>query len=333
MKSYKYLILIAIILAPAFSAADSLMVYSGRKAKFLKPVMKAFEKKTGIKVKLHSAKASGLINRMRLEGAKTRADAFISNDAGSLQIGSDMDLFQKIDPKAIEKIKTNYRAADGTWVGLSARIRVLVVNKKFLDEAKSIKSIFDLAKPKYRGKVAVTHSANGSFISGITVYAKLAGDKKTLEFLRGLKANTAGKVYNKHSDIVRDVAAGKKMIGLVNHYYVYRHLAKHKNAAIQILIPDQGEKDMGVALNITGIAISKYTKKKAAVDKLIEFLLSDEGQSLFALQNREYPIRDDVKASPEIPPANSFRAANVPMAVLGKEQNKTLKLIENVGFY
>lgn len=333
MKSAKYLFLLVILIGPAVSAQDSLIIYSGRKGVFLKPVMQAFEKKTGIKVTLHNAKASGLINRLRLEGKKTRADAFISNDAGSLQIGTDIGLFQKIDPVLLKNINKNYRATDDSWVGLSARTRVLVVNNKHLNDLKFVKSVFDLADSRLMGKIAVTHSANGSFLSGITVYLNFAGEKKILEFMQGLKINTAGKVYNKHSNIVRDVALGKKMIGLVNHYYVYRYLAKHPKASIQILIPDQFKDGMGVALNITGVAITKHTKKKKTVEKLIGFLLSKEGQTLFAEQNREYPIRADVKASPEIPPQSSYRVADVPMAVLGKSQNKTLNLIEKVGFY
>jgi len=327
------LLLALVLVAPVVIAGESLVIYSGRHAKFLKPVMAEFEKKTGIKVILHNAKASALVNRLRLEGTKTKADAFISNDAGTLQIATDMGLFQAINPALLSKVENNFKSENNFWVGLSARARVLVLNKAYVNELKFVNSVFDLADPRLLGKLAVTHSANGSFISGITVYLKVAGEAKTLAFLKGLKVNTTGKVFNKHSKIVKAVASGKKMIGLVNHYYVYRHLAKHPKAALKIIFPDQEKDGMGVAWNITGVAISKHTKKKESVEKLIAFLLSKEGQSLFAKQNREYPIRKDVKASSEIPARDTYKVANVPMSQLGKDQNKTLSLIEKVGLY
>ena len=109
-------------------AADSLVVYSGRSDKFVKPVIEQFTKQTGIKVILHSAKSTELINKLRVEGDRTEADLFISNDAGNLQVGSDLGLFKALPGDLVKEVNKNYRAPDNTWVGLSARARVLVVN-------------------------------------------------------------------------------------------------------------------------------------------------------------------------------------------------------------
>lgn len=312
---------------------ESLVIYSGRHAKFMKPVMNAFTKKTGIKVRLFSSKSTALINRLSLEGTKTKADLFISNDAGSLQIGSDKGLFTSVNKKIAQLINQKYRAKDNSWVGLTARARVLVINTKHSEKLRFVRSVFDLADPRLLGKIAITHSANGSFIAGITVYQKAVGDEKVLAFLKGIKTNSAGKVYNKHSKIVSDVAKGKKIIGLVNHYYIYRYLDKHPKANLAIRFPDQEKKGMGVAWNVTGIAISKYSKKKKLAQQLVAFLLSSEGQQQFASVNLEYPVRVGVPAAKVIPPVNSYKVSNVPMLEIGKSRNKTLSIIEKIGLY
>ncbi len=318
-------------LSPSGWATDGLVVYSGRNDKFVDPVMAEFTKQTGIKVQIHNSKASSLINRMKLEGSKTKADLFLSNDAGTLQIGSDMGLFLSLKDSLVHAIEPRYRGDENRWVGLSARARVLVYNKAFINELRYIKSVFDLADPRLLGKVAITDSANGSFIDGITVYMKVVGPEKTLAFLKGLKSNTAGKVYSKHGKIVEEVAAGKKIIGLVNHYYIYRYLEKHPTAPIEILIPDQGDQGMGVAWNVTGIAVSKHTKKLKEAEKLVEFLVSEKGQALFSAGNQEYPVRQGV-SPPKGMPAN-YKVAKMPMIELGKSRNKTLDLIEKIGLY
>jgi len=312
------------------SFAEELVVYSGRSDKFVKPVVEAFTKETGIKVTLHAGSSTALLNKLKLEGNKTRADLYISNDAGNLQTGSDWQLFQPLAASLIEVIPPNYRAADNTWVGLSARARVLVVNKND-HSADFVKSVFDLADPRLNGKLAITHSSNESYIAGVTVYLRASNEAKIKQWLEGMKSNVAGSVFNKHGKIVKAVAEGKKSIGLVNHYYFYRHLAKHPDAPIAILLPDQGKDGMGVAWNVAGVAISKHSKHQDAAQKLLAYMISAAGQKQFAEANREYPTRPGVAAAPEVPPLSSYKVADVPMRDLGKYRKATLDIIESAG--
>lgn len=310
-------------------AADPLIIFSGRSDKFVKPVVEAFSRDTGVEVVLHSAKSTELLNKLRLEGARTEADLFLSNDAGNLQKGSDFGLFRPLHESVVAVIDPGLRATDNSWVGLSARARVLVVNA---DDSKMefLRSVFDLAEQRLKDRLAITNSANESFIAGTTVYMLKAGTDKTRAWLEGLKANAGGQVYAKHSKIVADVAAGRKSVGLVNHYYIYRHLDKHPDAPIRILLPDQGDDGMGVAWNVAGVAISKYSKHPDA-EKLVEYLLSEQGQQLFAEENREYPTRKGIPAARVVPAAGSYKVADVPMAALGEQRDATLDLLEQVG--
>ena len=90
-------------------AADPLVIYSGRKDKFVKPVVEAFEKETGIEVVLHAGGSTALLNKLKLEGDRTDADLFISNDAGNLHKGSEMQLFQPVSRDIAGIIPANYR--------------------------------------------------------------------------------------------------------------------------------------------------------------------------------------------------------------------------------
>lgn len=325
------LFVLIVSLTPLAAFADeSLVIYSGRSDKFVKPVIAEFTRQTGIKVILHAGKSTALLNKLRIEGARTDADLFLSNDAGNLQRGSDWGLFKTMTPSLVAPIQKSYRATDNTWVGLSARARVLVVNTKgpWVDK---LDSVFDLSDPALKGKLGITNSTNGSYIAGVTVYMLAAGKDKTRQWLKGIKANVDGKVFNKHSKIVKAVASGKLQAGLVNHYYIYRHLDKHPDAPIKIVLPDQGKADIGIAWNVAGIAITKNTHKVVLAEKLVAFLVSEAGQKQFSEVNREYPTRTGVAASSVVPAAGSYKVADVPMSALGKERDATLDLIEQVG--
>jgi len=330
MRSGITLFVLFTLFISQFAQADSLVVYSGRKDKFIKPVVAEFTKETGIKVLLHSGSSTSLLNKLKLEGARTTADLYISNDAGNLEKGKEMNLFQPVAAELVKDIPQKLRAEDNSWIGLSARARVLVVSTK--DKSVDfVKSVFDLADPRLKGKLGITHSGNESYIAGVTVYMESAGREKVRNWLAGMKANVDGKVFNKHSKIVKAVANGKRSVGLVNHYYIYRHLAKHPKAPIKIVLPDQGDKGMGIAWNVAGIAMTKHTKNKAAAERFIAFVTSEKGQSLFAKVNREYPGRAGVAAAAEVPKAGSYKVAPVAMPILGQQRSATLDLIESVG--
>jgi len=330
LKKLSVMLLGLLMVIPAVQAVDGeLIIYSGRSDTFVKPVIKAFTEKTGIKVILHSAKSTALLNKLKIEGERTRADLYLSNDAGNLQLGSEMGLFKPLPASVTSVIAPKFRTPDNSWVGLSARSRVLVANTEV--DTRFVKSVFDLTDSRLKDRIAVTHSGNGSFIAGVTVYMLAAGKEKTRTWLEGVKKNAAGQNFDKHSKVVSAVASGKKSVGLVNHYYIYRHLDEKPDAPIKIIVPDQGEDGMGVAWNVAGIAVSKYTKQYEAAVKLVEYLVSEDGQKRFAEVNREYPTRDGIAAAKEVPVADSFKVASVAMAELGKQRNATIDLLEAVG--
>ncbi len=326
----RLLVLSSLLFLTAQAVAEPLVIYSGRSDKFVRPVLEAFTAQTGIEVVLHSAKSTALLNKLRLEGERTDADLFISNDAGSLQAGSDMGLFRAIDADLIQPIAPGLRAPDNSWTGLSARARVLVINTQ-AQGLEGMDSVFDLADPALKGRLAITHSANESYVAGVSVYQAMAGDQAVRSWLQGMKANVDGAVFNKHSKIVAAVAAGRMAVGLVNHYYVYRHLASDPDAPIRIILPDQGEGGMGVAWNVAGVAVSRYSDQHESVNRLIAFLVSEPGQRMFAEVNQEYPARAGVSAAAGVPAAGSYRVAAVPMVELGKRRGATLDLLEAVG--
>lgn len=314
--------------SPLALAAGELVVYSGRKDTFVAPVVEKFTEQTGIKVLLHAGESTALLNKLRIEGARTRADLYLSNDAGNLQRGSDLGLFEPLPDALVAGVPASLRAADNSWVGLSARARVLVVNRNAAD-LDWVKSVFDLADPRLKGRLAITTSANESYIAGVTVYMEAAGEQRARDWLAGMKDNVEGKVFNKHSRIVSAVANGQKDIGLVNHYYIYRHLVEAPDAPIQVRLPDQD--GMGVAWNVAGVAMSKHSKQQALARQFIEFLVSAEGQRIFAEVNREYPAVPGVPAADGVPAAGSYKVAEVPMAKLGELRDRTIDLIESVG--
>ncbi|MFO0767323.1 MAG: extracellular solute-binding protein [Nitrospiraceae bacterium] len=318
-------------LSPDAQAADKLVVYSGRAERLIKPVLDEFQAKSGIQVEFLSSGTTELVNRLQAVGDGTPADVFITIDAGSLEHARELKLLRPLNMREVDRaIPPQFRAADNSWIGLSGRFWIVVYNSKLVTPDQ-IKSLLDLANPQWKDKIAIPNSGSEYLQAGVSVIKATYGDDKTKQFLQGLKVNAGNQVYQKSSQIVEAVAKGQAAVGIVNHYYIYRHLAAQPDAPIAALMPDQQEGGMGAIMNVAGIGVTRTSKHVEAAKVLVEFLVAQAGQKLFADLDKEYPLHPEVKADPALVDRHSFRAALVPLARLAELREPTLTLIEQVG--
>jgi iron(III) transport system substrate-binding protein len=290
-----------------------------------------FEKTTGTTVQLLTAGSTELVNRLRAEGTRTPADVFITNEAGALELARTLHLLQPITlPEVATTIPEPFRAPDNSWIGLSGRMWVTVYNTEMVDPS-TIHSLLDLSTPSWKGKLAIP-TANSEYLqAGASMVLAAKGKRAADEFLQGIRDNAENEVYGKNRQIVDAVAKGKVSVGIVNHYYIFRHLAKDPQAPIAPLITDQEEGGMGSIMNVAGIGLTAHAKNLSAANQLITFLMSPTGQRMFAEINKEYPVNPAVSADPAVPPASSFRASTIPLTRLAELRDPIIQEIQRLG--
>jgi iron(III) transport system substrate-binding protein len=315
----------------AAQSADSLVVYSGRAERLIKPVLDAFQAKSGTQVELLSSGTTELVNRLQAEGERTAADIFIANDAGSLERARELKLLRPVAlPEVDRTIPVQFRAPDNSWIGLSGRFWIVVYNTALLQPG-DIQSILDLAEPRWKGKIAIPNAASEYLQAGVSVIKAVHGEERTQRFLAGLKQNAGTQVYGKSSQIVESVAKGQVPMGLVNHYYIYRYLAAQPGAQIAPLMLDQQPQGMGAIMNVAGAGIVRHSRHVELAKHLIAFLVSEDGQKMFADLNKEYPLNPRVAPDPTLPERKSFRSASMPLAQLAQLREPTMTLMEQAG--
>ena len=327
------LIVLALLVSmalPLAALSQTLTVYSGRGEKFTKPIVEAFRLHTGIDVRVQVGASGALLAKLQVEGDRSPADVFITNYVGVLEEARRHGLLVPVTVPTLVDIAPEFRAPDGTWVAFSARLRVIVYNTDLV-EAGAVTSLMDLADPKWQGSVGTVSSGNQSFIGGLSAIYALQGESATEAFLRGLKANSEGRVMPKHTPVVSAVAAGQFALGYVNHYYYYRHKAKQPDAPLDILIPDQQEGQMGAVVTVAGAGILKSAKNLAAAQEFMAFLISPAGQEIFAAVNYEYPVVASVPAHEAVVPRSQIRIAPVNLSMAHASRDRAIGLIDKVG--
>ncbi len=109
----------------ATSKGGTLVIYSGRNEKLVGPLLADLEKAVGQKVEIRYGDSSELAAQLLEEGDSTDADLFFSQDAGALGALSKKGALGVLDPASVALAPERYRSKDGSWVGVSARSRVL----------------------------------------------------------------------------------------------------------------------------------------------------------------------------------------------------------------
>ena len=321
-------------LAPTLAPTEApvtgtLVVYSGRKEPLIQPVLDSFKAKyPDVEIVLKSGSNSELANALIEEKANPQADVFITTEVFTVQTLYAEGVFENyVSPNAAD-IPAQYRQADGGWTGVTARARVIMVNTTLVKPEDAPQSIFDLTDPKWKGEVAAAGSANGSMQAQVAVLRELVGERATEDWLAGLIANQAT-FFDSHTDVRKAVGAGEFKIGLVNHYYYY--LQQAEGSPVSVVFPDQGDGQIGVIVNATAAGIVKGGRNPEAAKALVDFLLSGEGQKLFAELNYEYPLVPGVALHPDVQPLDEVRLAEVNLAEATVDLDATFDLMEKVG--
>ncbi len=304
------------------SQQESLVVYAGRDEELVQPLVDQFEEETGIQVEVRYAGSAELAAQLLEEGNNSPADIFFAQDAGALGAIANAGLFTKLPSSIYGLVPSAYSSADGMWVGVSGRVRVLNYNPVTVTELP--RSVFDLAQPQWKGRIGIAPT-NASFQAFVTAMRVVEGDEKTLAWLQSMKENAV--IFEKNGAILEAVEAGVVDAGLINHYYWFALAQEQGLDSMKSKIAQFESSDVGNLINAAGVGM---IKDSPAAQKFIEYLLSETGQTYFATQTREYPLIAGVPAADDLTPLAVIPAPKVDLSDLSGLE-RTLELIRQAG--
>lgn len=275
--------------------ATELTIYSGRNENLVGPLLERYQEVSGVTVNVRYGGTAELTATIMEEGQNSPADVFFGQDAGALGALSLAGRFTQLPAEILDRVDPRFQSGSGDWVGASGRARVFVYNTEMLSEDELPNDIWELTDPKWQGKVGWAPT-NGSFQAFVTAVRVLEGEERAQEWLEAMIANDV-QVYAKNTPIVEATGRGEVVLGLVNHYYLYRFLAEDPDFQAKNHHPSAG--DAGAMINVAGVGILDTAKDQAAAEAFVAFLLSDEAQTYFSEQTNEYPLVSSIPATAE----------------------------------
>ena len=284
--------------------ANEVNVFTSRHYESDIELYKKFTEQTGIKVNVISGEDGALQKRIKEEDKDSKADLYITADAGKLgtfeaeglfQTGANSNLIKSVVP---EQLRTEY------WVGIAKRARVIFYDPSRTTPNPNL-SYEDLSYPEFKGKIVIRQSNSVYNQSLVASLVENDGLEETKIWVKEFVKNFARPAKGNDRSQILAVAAGEADYAIANTYYIALMLSGEKGSEqevaarkVKILFPNQ--KGRGTHMNISGAGILKHAPNKDNAVKLLEFLVTPEAQKHIVNNTFEYPIIDGVEPSPLI---------------------------------
>ena len=261
-------------LVEAGKKEGKVVVYGSLESDTFDAIAKAFTKKTGIEVEYWRASATKVMDRAVTEyrAGKPLFDVIVIND-NPLQLMQKQGVFAKYDsPTAKEFPK------DAIDPNLGPRYRNVIIgivyNKSVIKPADAPKSLEDLVKPQYRGKLVMPdptqHTTTTQWVASLE---KLMGKEKAEKFIRDLAAMKPILVESLLPAAER-VTTGETPIAIT--YVKYAYIFGQKGAPMEYV---RLQKMLGDGHYL---ALDNKAPHSNAAKAFIDFFLDDESMNIMA---------------------------------------------------
>ena len=318
--------------------ANEVNVFSSRHYDSDIQLYEKFTSLTGIKVNVVSGKDKALQKRMIEEGKDSKADIYITADAGRLGAFDQKEMFQNLNSSKIEKqVPKNLRSEN--WTGIAKRARILYYSRDRVDSSEIQNLTYEnLADAKWKNRIAIRKSDNIYNQSLIASLIHNNGKKNVEEWMKSFVNNFARSPKGNDRAQILAVAAGEADLAVANTYYYALMLSGQKgeeqqNAAKKVIpfFPNQSER--GTHINISGGGILKNSPNPENARKLIEFLLTKEAQTHIVQNTFEYSILDNVEPHELIKKMGEFKQdLNTPVKNYIKYQSDAFEMMLKAGW-
>jgi iron(III) transport system substrate-binding protein len=314
----------------ASGSAGSITLYSGQHEQTTQDLVTAFEKQSGIQVNVRYNDEDSFADEIIAEKSHPVADVFYTENSPVLEYLQNQGLLAPVNGSTLAKTPSAYNSPQGDWVGVSARVSVLIYNPSLISASQLPTSVLQLANPKYKGKLAFA-AGETDFQPIVTSVARAYGDAKAGTWLEGIKANAGSHIYPDNETIADEVNRGAVAFGVVNQYYWYRMKAELGASNVQAKIAYFAPHDPGYVVDVSGAGILKSSKNKADAQKFLAFLVSKQGQDIIAHSiSYEYPLDDGVTTTAPETPFADLQPYPISIADLG-DGSTAISLLRQAG--
>ena len=261
---------------PAARKEGSLTLYTSFAEKDLPPLLAAFEKRYGIKVRLWRSASENVLQRKVAEAAAGRRDVdAVHTSAIEMEALYREGILQPVVPPHGAKLLEGALRPHRGWIATYLSFWVQAYNTRLVRKDELPRRYEELLDPKWKGKLGIEARVPDWYAALVTDM----GEEKGIRFFRELVAKNGISVRGGHTLLNNLVIAGDVPLALTMYQYIVEG-AKRKGAPVDWIVLDPAIGRM------SGVGIARQAPHPNAALLFYEFMLSREAQQV--LLSRDY---------------------------------------------
>ena len=315
------LALIPILTSCRATSSRTVVVYVSEDQVFSEPILKDFERETGITVKsvfdTEESKSTGVMNRLIAEKDNPQADVYWANEPVRADALKQRGVSAPYVSPSAEGIADQFKDPDHYWTGFSARARLLLVNAR---SAIKPASVMAYTEPSTKGRTAIANPLFGTTTAYVAALFTLWGDEQAKTFMNDMKKNDV-KITTSNGESADFVAAGQVDFSLVDSDDAVNR--KKQGKPVEMVYPDQDGDGLGVLILPNAVALIKGGPHAENGKRLIDYLLTKSTEHKLAFADcAQIPLHSGVDTPPEIRRIEEIKTMRVQYVDLARKMEE-----------
>jgi iron(III) transport system substrate-binding protein len=268
---------------------------------FADEILAEFTKQTGLvvapKFDTESTKSVSLARELEQEKDRPRCDVHWNNEVLTMILLQRQGLLEPYASPVTEAFPASARADDNTWHAFAQRARVLLVNTEKVAEDKWPRSLLDLTKPDWKGRVAMAKPNHGTSATHAACLFEVLGAEEAKRFYRDLRANEV-QIASGNKQVAEGVSAGQYWVGITDTDDAIGEVEAGKPVAIVFPDRDRPRDDrMGTLFIPNTVGVVRGCPNPKEARRLVDYLLGPEVERKLAeAASHQIPVNLQVKA-------------------------------------
>jgi iron(III) transport system substrate-binding protein len=319
-------VLVALALIPILgscrpTSSRTVVVYVSEDQVFSEPILKDFERETGITVKsvfdTEESKSTGVTNRLIAEKDNPQADVYWANEPVRADALKQRGVSTPYVSPSAEGIADQFKDPDHYWSGFSARARVMLVNARSTTKPAGVMAYTDRST---KGRAAIANPLFGTTTDYVAALFTMWGDERARTFMKEMKGNGV-KMTTSNGESADFVAAGQVDFSLVDSDDAVN--LKKQSKPVDIIYPDQDTNGLGVLILPNAVALIKGAPHTENGKRLIDYLLSKSTERKLAFADcAQIPLHSGVEIPPELRRIEDIKTMRVSYADLARKMEE-----------
>jgi iron(III) transport system substrate-binding protein len=306
---------------PGRAQAPTLVVYSSVDEENSRKILAAFQRATGIEPRITFLSTGPALARLEAERANPQADVWFGAPSENHIDAKLRGLTQPYAAPGAAALDARFRDKDQFWVSFYMNPLGFGVNKTVLAQRnlKPPASWQDLLQPALRGLIQMpSPQTSGTAYTMVLTLVTLLGEDRAFAYMRQLHPNvqtytTSGTAPS------RAVAFGEVAVGIQFTPAFYQLYLR--GYPILTVFPREG-----VGFEAPAVSIVKGTRREAEARRLVDWIISIEGQNALADQETFFfPVHPQARRQAGLPSLRLIPLVTIDLEFAGRNRRRLVE--------